>query len=380
MKNIYIELESNNYNRSNIKYQILFYYPNVNKVEISEDQVYILLPNEEDIDEEIIRKIIDDNKLHVNIFANALEIKTEHLETEEKEYISEQLLGLVDFLKDKSREELLDDILPESKGVNMLSNEAGILFKKLDEAVANILKKIFNAEEYWVPSIISVEELQKSNYLGGSFHHVNYISKMKRNYDNIGDFRRQSITNTVDKEFLTNCTQVLNPAVCLHCYPLLKGKNIKNENRAYTLIGKSYRDESGNLDNTTRLKEFTMRELVYIGQKNNTEIIFEKCLEVMNMFGTVLNLSFNLMPANDIFFDDNIGKKTVFQKALNNKIELEVFDKTLELNVSVASTNRHGTHFSKGYNIQTEDELATSMCLAFGYDRILRILIDQYCK
>lgn len=262
----------------------------------------------------------------------------------------------------------------------MCSNELGVLFKKLDEAVSNILKKIFNADEYWAPSIISVKELQKSNYLGTSFHHVNYISKIKRNYHNINNFKKQSVSDTVDKEFLTNCTQVLNPAVCLHCYPLLKNKNIENKDHVYTLVGKVYRDESGNLDNDIRLKEFTMRELVYIGKKNNTEIAFGKCLEIMNIFGNVLNLDFNLMPANDIFFDDNIGKKTVFQKALNNKIELEVFDKKLERNISIASTNRHGTHFSKGYNIQTEKGLATSMCLGFGYDRILRILIDQYCE
>lgn len=378
MNNFTFELEEENYNYDNIKYQILYYFQNVSEIKFNKDQLQLWYIGEI-IDKDTIKNIIDDNILKIKINTKPLVIESNHLSMNDKSYIKEQLTILTDFLKRKKKDELLQDIIIEEKGINMLRNESGKFFELLDKVISSILKKIFKADEYWVPSIIDISELQRSNYLSGSFHHVNFISKVLHNYNNIREFKEQTIIDKVDKSFLTNCRQVLNPAVCLHCYGLLENENIEDKNCIYSLIGKSYRDESGNLNNEIRLKEFTMRELVFIGKKDNTEIIFNKCLEIMNEIGLVLDLDYMLMPANDIFFDDNISNKTVFQKALNNKIEFEVYDEILKSKVSLASTNRHGTHFTKSYNIKIKDELATSMCLAFGYDRIMRVLINKFC-
>lgn len=84
MEKIYIDLDSLNYNYRNIKYQILYYYPDVIKVEIEEGRVGIWYSDKGYINKNIVKKIIDDNKLHVNIPSNLIDIKMEYLKSDEK--------------------------------------------------------------------------------------------------------------------------------------------------------------------------------------------------------------------------------------------------------------------------------------------------------
>lgn len=365
------------YNDANIQYQIKYFFGNVKNVEFSDDEVVITAPDDTYIDSDIINEIIKGNEVGIKIESPVVAMEKDFLTKEDKNVILNEGKKLLNFVKNSSYEGFYGGKINESDGVNLKKGSWLVLYKMLDCALLNIINKVFSAEQMEVPNIINISELQKSNYLKGSFHHVNIISHMDRDYEKINRFRKIEITDTIDKEYLSTPTQVLNPAVCLHCYPLFKNRNIKDTTYV-TAIGQSYRDESGNLDNDIRLKEFTMREVVYFGNKEKSSEAFDRMLQVMDLFGKSLELNFKLMPSNDIFFDDNIGKKTAFQKALQNKIEIEVYDTVLKKNVAIASANRHGNHFSKPYNIDSNDGSAVTMCLAFGYDRIMKVLIDTH--
>ena len=371
--------EAKSYNDSNIKYQIKYYYNWVENVECSLENVVITTSDDASIDEDIINDIIKNNEVDMSFKSLPINVEDDYLTAENKRVINDEAKKILDFIMCGEYEEFDADKITESLGVNLKRGKWLELFKRIDMSLLKVIDEVFGAEHMEVPSIIDIEELQRSNYLDGSFHHVNFISHMERKYDNVNNFRKAKIVDLVEKEFLSKSKQVLNPAVCLHCYPLFKNRVI-DTTKYITAIGQSFRDESGNLDNNVRLKEFTMREVVFIGSKEEANSEFKKMLQVMEEFGRALKLNFELMPSNDIFFDDNIGKKTAFQKALQNKIELEVYDDLLCRNVAIASTNRHGNHFSKPYEINTESGSAVTMCLAFGYDRIAQVLINKHAK
>ena len=379
MNRIVIERDNKAYNDSNILYQIKYFFGAVEQVEFSEGKVVITIPDTLQIDEEIIIDIINGNKVGVEIPSSELTIEKELLTPQEKEVISLEGKRVLEYVKNNFHKSFTDGRIKESPGINLKKGKWLALYKMLDTALVNIINAIFEAYQIEVPNIIDIRELQRSNYLKGSFHHINTISHMDRVYDKINRFRKMDITDTIDKEYLSPPTQALNPAVCLHCYPMFKNKSI-SENMYVTAIGQTYRDESGNLNNDIRLKEFTMREVVYFGKKENAAYAFDRMLQVMKQFGKSLEIDCKLIPANDIFFDDNIGKKTAFQKALQNKIELEVYDKKIDSYVAIASSNRHGNHFSKPYNIRCEDESAVTMCLAFGYERIMTVIVDAHAR
>lgn len=379
MEKLVFDKEQKNYNDSNIKYQIKYFYDSVFNVECMDDNVVITTKSGMDIDKDVIEDIIQNNEVGVAHESDPIRLEEEYLNEEEKVVIRKEADRLISFVKKNDYEVFDADKVAESVGVNLKQGKWLELFKRMDKAILNIIDEVFPADHIEVPSIIDIEELQNSNYLKGSFHHVNFISHMERKYDNVNSFRKEEISDTVAKEYLSVPKQVLNPAVCLHCYPLFKNK-IVNREKYVTAIGQSFRDESGNLDNSTRLKEFTMREVVFLGDKDKASGVFQKMLNVMDEFGKALGLSYQLMPSNDIFFDDNIGKKTAFQKALQNKIELEVYDDVLERKVAIASTNRHGNHFSKPYSINTDKGSAVTMCLAFGYDRIAQVIVNKHSK
>ena len=289
MNRLVYNREKKDYNDSNIQYQINYFFSDVKNVEFSEEEVVITTPEVLQIDSEIINEIIKENEVGVKIAAPTLEIEKNFLTQQEKELISSECKRILEYVKNNSFERFDNGKVKESIGVNLKKGNWLTLYKLLDSAMLNIINAIFSADQMEVPNIINISELQMSNYLKGSFHHVNIISHMDRVYDKINRFRKMDITDTINKEYLSTPTQVLNPAVCLHCYPLFKNSNIA-ETSYVTAIGQSYRDEGGNLNNDVRLKEFTMREVVYFGNKENAADAFDKMLQVMNLFGKSLEL------------------------------------------------------------------------------------------
>ncbi|PEV36753.1 hypothetical protein COK37_30620 [Bacillus thuringiensis] len=256
------------------------------------------------------------------------------------------------------------------KGLNIYNKIWIDLLRELDEKIYEYFSTIFELSEIYAPHMIELEELERTGYLKNSFHHLCYTSHTAKDYTKFphDGIERSEIGKHVD----VNQKYVLNPALCLHVYPQLRDKQGVN-NTVYTIKGSCFRDESGNLNNTTRLLEFVMREFIFFGTEEFIAECHKKLVDFWILLMKKVNLKFEIKIANDIFFDDNTDSKLFSQVYSDNKLELAVHVKDLE--VSVSSINKHMYHFSDVYNITNESgKLAQTMCMGLGYNRILEMI------
>lgn len=169
----------------------------------------------------------------------------------------------------------------------------------------------------------------------------------------------------------------LNPAVCYHTYNLFEKKQI-DTCEYVSLMGQCFRQEK-TYEYLQRMKNFSMFEVVAIGEYEKVEKFRKSLLVDIFTFAEKLNLSGRLERAYDPFFvnDDNKGK-IFLQKLSPLKFELKI--KTDEENfLAVASFNNHQDFFGKRFRISLRDKSnAHSVCVAFGIERWVYAFLSHY--
>ena len=273
-----------------------------------------------------------------------------------------------------------------NQGVNIYCNEYAKCFDVIDDFLTNVFTLCFGCEDIKVPSMVDVESIDRVGYFQTGSHHLNFVSAVNTDpsvFDKYTsraheeDFCDYISSSTDFYQFTSSPQYVLNPALCLHCYPLEENQKLSTGDiRSYTVQGKCFRNESGNLNNTERLLEFSMREGVFFCTHSDLPTVHNSILALMKVFAVLLGNAYRIETANDIFFDDNADKQLFSQMISDNKIELvAVLGNKKEF--SLASVNKHQLHFSKPYNItETEsDSHATSLCIGFGYNRIVEAIL-----
>src|SRR5205807_9531888 len=106
----------------------------------------------------------------------------------------------------------------------------------------------------------------------------------------------------------------LSPAVCYHVYHLNRGRTIPGSGLAFGVCGKCFRYESSNMAGLRRLWDFTMREVVFLGDREGVLQHRERSIELMGQFLEDTRLAGEIRTASDPFFvaPDAVAK-TYFQ-------------------------------------------------------------------
>ncbi|MEU8658430.1 hypothetical protein [Actinoplanes philippinensis] len=268
---------------------------------------------------------------------------------------------------------------PSGRGLNTYGSDEVALHRILDNLLRQVFVRCFGAAELRAPSMIATATLDRSGYLGTSYQHLNFVSPLDHRPESFDGFQpywngRDGAAETrVDgiRDFLAAPADVLNPALCLHCYPLLEGAAVAADAPSVlTLAGSCFRDESGNLNHGERLREFFMREAVFVGSRASLESLHGEILRLLTRLGAVCGLPFRLEHASDIFFSDGAPQRLFSQMLSDNKIEMVVPQED-GTGVAIASLNRHDNHFTSKFEITTPDGgAAASMCVGVGIDRL----------
>ncbi|MED1790172.1 hypothetical protein P4V47_22345 [Brevibacillus laterosporus] len=157
-------------------------------------------------------------------------------------------------------------------------------------------------------------------------------------------------------------------ALCHHCYK----EQIITGFSTEIITGECYRKEE--FYNKFRLSKFLMTELVFYGNEAELFKVREKIIYLFWCIGQNLNKKFRIKIANDTFMSDN--PEVVLYQILNkSKLELEVYSKSEDKYISVASINFHGSYFSRKFLMQNNNKtFVQTMCVGFGINRISEIL------
>src|SRR5687768_1833455 len=171
----------------------------------------------------------------------------------------------------------------------------------------------------------------------------------------------------------------LAPAVCYHAYPEWEGKTLGSEPTLLTAGGRCYRYEGGNHIPLERLWDFTMREIIVLGTREQVEAQRQALVRQVGELVARLQLDAVIEPASDPFFTSGDEGKRLMQQAGALKHELLLTVDAGGRAIAAASFNHHHDYFGTRFDIALADGTpAHSGCIAFGLERWVLALLAQH--
>ena len=238
-----------------------------------------------------------------------------------------------------------------------------------------------NAKSRQFPALIGADTLERCRYIRSFPHSLNLVSHLREDIGSIQHFARTAHWNTTGLEFdntdLGSVKCMLSPSVCFHWYAWLTEQRLASP-QAVTAIGKCFRYESQNLEGLERLWDFTMREIIFAGDREfvlrqRDRSIEEACL-ILDTWG----LSYQIVSAMDPFFVDDFATQSAFQLAFDLKYEIRARLPYKNSTLAIGSFNYHQDFFGKSFGITVADVVAHTGCTGFGLERLALAFLAQH--
>ena len=171
----------------------------------------------------------------------------------------------------------------------------------------------------------------------------------------------------------------LAPAVCYHTYPEFSGRPIGEKPELITARGQCYRYEGGQHVPLERLWEFTMREIIVIGTRDQVETTRQSLVRQAIALVEALELDAVIETASDPFFTAGDEGRRLMQQAGALKYELRLAIDETGRAIAVASFNHHHDFFGARFDMRHATGVpAHSGCVAFGLERWVLALFAQH--
>ncbi len=256
------------------------------------------------------------------------------------------------------------------------------LFRYFDRTF-EALGQTWNAEPLMTPTLIPARVLAKCDYFRSFPQNVTFASHLEPNVQTIDNFRaRHADRETLDDAARANMDTpdtCLSPATCYHVYHLHAGKTIPAAGTVHGVCGKCFRFESTNTSDLRRLWDFTMREIVFMGDKNQVWQHREVGLERTASLLTEHRLASEIRTASDPFFvAPDAMAKTYFQLSSETKYEIAALLPDGQ-RLAIGSLNYHTDFFGRAFDVQLlNGGFMHSVCIAFGIERCVYAFLRQH--
>ncbi|MDT9722455.1 hypothetical protein QVE09_26490 [Paenibacillus sp. ClWae2A] len=251
-----------------------------------------------------------------------------------------------------------------------------ILIGNLDEVFVQIAKK-YGAELREYSSVLS-----KSNMIRNQYHihfpqNIYGVTRVSHNYRAIKKFRNKALIESYEESIAFH-GEILQPCICYHCYEELQGK-LLTQGKILTGKGKCFRNEIEWRKDKYRHSEFTMREIVFVGEKEWVVNTRDRIMDEVWSFFDSIGLKGKIENATDpFFFSQDLKTKGTYQLISNAKYELIVTTLNCKRS-SIASFNYCQDTLCSKYEIKDQNESALfSGCIAFGIERWKEAFIDLH--
>lgn len=241
----------------------------------------------------------------------------------------------------------------------------------------------WQAEPLMTPTLIPGNVLAKCDYFRSFPQNVTFAAHLEPTVQTIESFRsrhadRETLDDTATADMTTPDT-CLSPATCYHVYHLFAGKTVAAEGTVHGVCGKCFRFESSNTSDLRRLWDFTMREVVFMGTREQVwahrETGLKKMVELLEAF----EFASEIRTASDPFFvaPDALAK-TYFQLSSETKYEISALLPD-DQRLAVGSLNYHTDFFGRAFDVQLAGGGPMhSVCIAFGLERWVYAFMKQH--
>lgn len=247
------------------------------------------------------------------------------------------------------------------------------LLEKLDGIFEQIACR-YQANLRCYTSIISLRTLEKCRYIQSFPQNIHLVSEIPHQLEQLERVKHEGNITGIARL----SPYALSPAVCFHCYEELSESRI-DAPLVLTARGTCFRHEAPWRVGKHRLNEFSMREIVLIGDSNTVETLRKKIMEdVWGLFES-LGLHGRIETASDLFYFSEDSVKSQHQLMGNMKYELIAALAGGQESFSIASFNHIGESLCNPFDVRdTNENIMNSGCIAFGLDRWLYALLATY--
>ncbi|QKW08209.1 hypothetical protein HUT18_19325 [Streptomyces sp. NA04227] len=243
-----------------------------------------------------------------------------------------------------------------------------LLIRSLERLLGKIAARL-GADEYTVPALLPWTTLEKAGYTGNFPQHITAAGVVRPDLDALDRFGKA--TDVAGRAAELEYTPVaLAPAVCMGLFERFQGARL-TEPLTVTATGQCSRYEGKATADTspTRRWSFSMREIVYVGDRPGARAFHGQVLAELLALAENLGLPCKVQPASDPFFTSARPQMAQYQAAMDVKYELVGRMAHDGSGVAVSSLNYHNQHFGKGFDIAFDGRPGFSVCWAFGLER-----------
>lgn len=274
------------------------------------------------------------------------------------------------------------DLFEHSPGIFSITGQVLKMFRTLDRKLL-AFAATQSARDVVLPITTSLQTLNQADFFKRTPQFAQFMCTLKEDADKILDF--SSRIGGQDPEFhfhdyLHAPKHMCRSAICLSSYPQFEGRSLgESDFVAWTVIGKAFRNEASNVATLERLYEFSMREIIYFGDRTYVAHRLSECMQWFTGLMESCGIQGVIQTANDPFFAEKIQALQFYQLAEQSKFEIRWMNPWSGNSISVGSINNHGAHFSKAYHIRLENgQFATTGCVGFGYERLIFLVLSQF--
>lgn len=232
------------------------------------------------------------------------------------------------------------------------------------------------------PTLIPATTLSKCDYFRSFPHIVTFTTHLPEDMPRIEAFRaRHQDRDSVDDQALSDMVTpeaCLSPAVCYHVYAANRDRVIGAEGLRYAVVGRCFRYESSKMTDLRRLWEFTMREIVFLGSRDNVLGLREQGNELVSRYLADHEIAGEIRTASDPFFiAPDADAKTFFQLSSDTKWEISLLLPGNE-RLAAGSLNYHSDFFGRAFacDVQGAGPMH-SVCIAYGLERWVYAFLAQ---
>jgi hypothetical protein len=268
------------------------------------------------------------------------------------------------------------------QGHVILRGQAARLASVIDARIDRIFGEAFQAEREFYPATILCKTLDRIHHFTSFPEHIDFVAHLKSDLDVINQFSNECRekgwspqahqTRMADNEF------AICPSCCYHCYEGMENWQMEAPGRCATMTVNCHRFEGANHRTMSRLRAFTQRDVVWVGQPKYVIDSRAKAEQLIVQWAKDWELACTFETANDMFFTQDYAVKASFQRQQQAKKELRLLIPFEQQSISVFSSNFHAMTFGKAFNISLGGKPATSGCIGWGLERWVYAIFSQF--
>ncbi|MEW5976522.1 MAG: aminoacyl--tRNA ligase-related protein [Acidobacteriota bacterium] len=273
-------------------------------------------------------------------------------------------------------------VTPTSNGMHAYRGLMYDLYQALDAAFRREALAL-RVEECKLPALMDLATLARTGYLESFPHNANLITHLPEQAEVIDRFKQAIKQNSQgavasDGVWLAP-SHALSPTVCYHFYQVHQNQTLPANLVGATAVSPCYRFEGKAMQGLRRLREFNMREIIFLGSPDEVLVRRQALLELQKEMLQRCHLQATIQTASDPFFLDTYDKRRLFQMSFDLKYEVQAYLPEDDTWLAIGSVNYHQDHFGKAFGIrQASGETAESCCLGFGIDRWCFAIFAQH--